>query len=367
MYQCDRIEKVKKLHRDSFDWNAEKIPFGIWVNDERKYKEIEYGETDFDKKLFERQMMILEDTVKIGSDLVPTIGVTNYGIAAVPSVMGAEIKQSSIDVDKVEEMGFWIKKLFNDVKDVNMFKMPDKENSFIKGFFEHLKYYRDNVPKGVYIVNSIDGPFSIAEILRGSDLFLDMYDHEDEVHKLLDVCTDIIISTEKRVRKILGLPEYISETPSYFGIWCPGLRFGADSLINLSEKMIRDFVIPYYKKIVDAFKCKSYIHFCTVKEPAGQQILDAFTECDEVAAISSQLGVDLFENNYDKIKGKLAVEAGYGEGIDREIEKHGSLKKLAEHLKNDYEGSTGLILYTTVSTIDKAKRMWDEWNEVMEK
>lgn len=35
------------------------------------------------------------------------------------------------------------------------------------------------------------GPFTLASHLRGSDLFMDMFDREEYVHSLLDYCTQV--------------------------------------------------------------------------------------------------------------------------------------------------------------------------------
>jgi len=367
MIKAQKIEEVKKAHMDSFNWKACRIPFGIWVNDKSKYNEISYDDPDFDKKLFERQMTIVEDTVKIGSDLIPVLGITNYGIAIVPSLFGAEMRGSSYDVDKIEEMGYWIKKKFINIEDVDNFHTPEIESEFLDGVIAHIEYYKENKPESVMLSNSLDGPFSIAEVLRGADLYYDIYDKPEYVHKLMDLCTDVIIRCEKKLRKVAGYCEEADEFPTYFGIWAPGLRFGDDSIINLSEEMIREFVIPYYKKIAKSFKCKVEIHFCSVNRPIGEQVLKAFVDCNEVVGISTQLGTELYGKYLGTIKDKLSIEAGYGDALKYHIDQYVDFKKWALNLKENLNGDSGLILYTTVNSLDDAKKLWSAWNEVWSK
>lgn len=362
IYQ-QQINEIKKIHIDSFNWKAHRIPFGIWVNDRKKYKEIKYDDPEFDKKLFERQMLILTDTMKLGSDLIPTLGITNYGIALIPSLFGSELKSSSFNVDRIEDMGYWIQKKFNNIEDINNFTIPEIESEFLEGVIRHIEYYKDNKPENVMITNSLDGPFSIAEILRGPDLYYDLYDKPEYVHMLLDLCTKVIIGCEKKLRYILGYSEEVNEFPTYFGIWAPGLRFGDDSIINLSEEMIREFVVPYYKKIAASFKCKMLVHFCSVNKPIGEQILKAFVDCDEVVAISSQLGAELYGKHLDIIKNKLSIEAGYGDALKYHTAHYGGFKKWAKNLKGNFDGKSGLILYTTVGSIDEGKRLVEDWEE----
>lgn len=360
------LDEIKKLHMDSFNWRAKRVPFGIWVNDTGKYKKISYEDADFDKRLFDRQMTIIEDTMKIGSDLIPVLGITNYGIATVPSLFGADIRSSSADADRIEEMGYWIQKIFNKIEETENFDIPSIESDFLDGVIRHIEYYRDNKPENVMISNSLDGPFSIAELLRGPDLYYDMYDKPEYVHKLLDLCTESIIRCEKKLRCIAGYSEVVDEFPSYFGIWAPGLRFGDDSIINLSKEMIREFVVPYYKKIAQSFRCKIEIHFCSVNKPIGEQVLKAFIDCEEVIGISSQLGTELCMKNLENIRNKLSIEAGYGDAIKYHVNQYGSFRKWVQNLKENFGGGSGLILYTTVGSAEEGKRLWEEWNEVWE-
>lgn len=193
MFDATLIEKTKERHRRAFAWESENVPLGIWVNDRRTRREISYNSADFHKLLFERQMTILEDTMALASDIVPVLGITNYGIGIVPSFFGARLRNSSSDVDKVEEMGSWVEKVFSDIEEVEGFPAPEIESGLFDGVIEHLEYYRDAVPRDVLISTSPDGPFSIAELLRGPDFYVDLYDRPDRARRLLDICTDAII------------------------------------------------------------------------------------------------------------------------------------------------------------------------------
>ncbi|MDO8685976.1 MAG: uroporphyrinogen decarboxylase family protein [Clostridiales bacterium] len=364
MVHNNTMEKIKKIHIDSFNWKAQNIPFGIWVNDTTKYKKIMYDDPDFDKKLFERQMTVLEDTMKVGSDLVPVLGITNYGIGLIPSLFGATLINSSCDADRTEEMGFWVEKIFNRIEDIDNFCIPEIKSELLDCVIRHIEYYRDNKPADIYLSNSLDGPFSIAELLRGPDLYLDIYDKPEYVHKLMDMCTDVIIRCEKKLRKIAGYCENVDEFPTYFGIWAPCLRFGDDSIINLSEEMIREFVIPYYKKIAKSFGCKIEIHFCSVNKPIGEQVLKGFLDCDGVVGISTQLGTILYEKYLENIRGKLSIEAGYGDALKYHINQYGGIKNWMLKLKESFRRESGLILYTTAGSIEEGKRLLEEWNTV---
>lgn len=364
MFDAALIRKTKERHRRAFAWESDNVPLGIWVNDGRKRKEISYNSPDFHKLLFERQMTILEDTMALASDIVPVLGITNYGVGIVPSFFGARLRNSSSDVDKVEEMGSWVEKVFSRIEEVEGYPPPAIRSSLFDDVIEHLEYYRDTVPSDVPISTSPDGPFSIAELLRGPDFYIDLYDRPVCARRLLDICTDAIIGCEKRMRKVLGYGETIDDFPTSFGMWFPGLRIGDDSLVNLSEAMIRDFVVPCYRKIAESLHCRIEIHFCTTTRPIGEQIIKAFLDCDEVSGISTQLGTIHFERHRSLLRERLSIESGYGDAIERHIKENGTFKNWARRLKTMCGQRTGLVLYATVGSMEQGKRLLDDWREV---
>jgi len=351
-------------HKDAYMWESEHIPLGVWINDVKKHNKISYNSTEFYKDLFDRQMEIVNDTVLFGSELVPVLGITNYGIAIVPSLFGAKITASSNDVDAVEEMGYWVHRIFDKIEDVEKYKLHFIESELFEKVCRHIEYYRDNAPKNYYISDSLDGPFSIAELLRGSAIYLDMYDKPHYVHKLMGLCTDMIIKCEDVLKTVAGYEKYNGDFPSYYGIWLPGLRLGDDSILNLSKDMIEEFVLPYYEKIALHFNCKLTVHFCTVGKPLGEQIIEAFIKPNYISGISTQLGTDLYEKYHDRIRNRLFIEAGYGDAFAYSINKHGSLRQFFNHIKNNISGSKGLILYTTAGSEKEAYNILKTWNEV---
>ena len=48
------------------------------------------------------------------------------------------------------------------------------------------------------------------------DLFLDIYDHPEQVKRLLDMCTEAIIACDRRIRD--ELPE-MKKIPGARGVW----------------------------------------------------------------------------------------------------------------------------------------------------
>lgn len=131
--------------------------------------------------------------------------------------------------------------------------------------------------------------------------------------------------------------------------------------INLSQDMLSEFVLPCYEKISESFGCPLLIHFCSVNRPIGKQIAYALKDSDAIAGISTQLGFELYEELAPELRGKLAIECGYGNGIPYAVEKYGGFRQFAGHIKSKRD--SGMILYTTVGSVEEAQRLWEIWSE----
>ncbi len=357
-----KINEIKARHLDSFNWKGKSsIPLGIWVNDKSKHKNITFGASDFHKRLFERQVTMLEDTISIGSDIVPVLGIKNYAVSIVPSIFGAKLISPGVDIDRIEDAGYWVEKLLVDIEDVEKLDSSKMQSELFLDLMKQLEYYKRNSPSWAEIAVMVIGPFSIAELLRGSDIYLDMYDNPEYVHRLLQICTDTLIRCVELFRETLGYSNNVKEACTPFGMWYPGLRFGDDSIINLSPELIKEFVIPYYDKIARAFNCSIEVHFCTMPASLGEQILDGLLDSQNIKGISTQLGTLHYEKNLMKIKNKLSVEAAYGHGLSYFSEKYGNFKNWASYIKMHFSNTSGLVLYTEVSSVEEGKRMLDEW------
>ena len=238
-------------------------------------------------------------------------------------------------------------------------------NRFWDNVTRHFQYYTENAPEGVFVSGSPEDPFDVAHILRGSELFFDIFDNPDEVHELMELSTQLVIETEKKLRTITGHYRNgkINECPSLDGLWLDGIRIAGDSLVMISEEMIREFVRPCYQKIAGFFGCRLYIHFCSVSPLAGEQILNAFLDSPDVIGLSTQYGLELFEKRYQDCKGKMMFDTCYEGAHDFYIEKHGSFENWARYLKNNFAESSGLIINIKVASKETGERLWDEWNK----
>lgn len=148
-------------------------------------------------------------------------------------------------------------------KDKFDFEIPDpfKDNLMAKVY----EYYKIMVEKAKNIMyagkivkvggpTGTDGPFTVAYLLRGPKIFIDMVEDPDFVDKLMNYVTDATIIRMKAWMDFLGV-KYPMDA-----MW-----FADDMIQALSVKQYKRFVLPYHKKILNVFstgKKPNFIHVC---------------------------------------------------------------------------------------------------------
>lgn len=131
-------------------------------------------------------------------------------------------------------------------EDVDRLKIPDRyyEREAAARYLRIYEQIRSEVGEGerVHLGVGIEGPVTTATLLRGQDFFVDLYDHPKAAHRLLRLVTESIIRFIKENRRVRGFPEEGGGT---------GIADDFSGLI--SPEMYAEFVVPYHRRIYDAF------------------------------------------------------------------------------------------------------------------
>lgn len=97
------------------------------------------------------------------------------------------------------------------------------------------------------------GPFTLATALRGGDFLTDLYEDPQYAHDLLDY---IVEGSVQRIRAHL----------QFFGLSIPEpeIFFADDSIQLISTKMLRQFVLPVYRKLIEGVGSPKHVkvHLC---------------------------------------------------------------------------------------------------------
>lgn len=136
-------------------------------------------------------------------------------------------------------------------------------------FYETLSKY-PALSQAVYIYHpDLQGPFDVAHLLWGPDIFLGFYDCPDLVHALLRLVTETYITWLTHWKAAVG------EGNAWTVHWNNWQRGGAmlrdDSAVMLSTAQYREFVQPYDQQVLDVFG--GCTHFCG----RGDQFVESMT------------------------------------------------------------------------------------------
>jgi len=160
-----------------------------------------------------------------------------YGMAAEPSVLGAKSKFWSDNTPSEYHM------LFN-IEDVD--RLPEYEveaDAFMALTLHRIRMQRQQVldTGEIFTMATARGPMCTAGFARNtSDFMIDLVEKPEHAHKLLDLCTRLIIDWLKAQVKAMG--------PTVGGI------FLLDDIVGfVNEDHYLEFCHPYLKRICDAF------------------------------------------------------------------------------------------------------------------
>lgn len=270
----EHLRKVESLHLDILGYKkVNRLPLTIIFPVDTTFTPYKYKESfeDPEKMLFNELLFSFSSiynsvTLK---DYFPLHIRSNHGIGIMPSVFGAESKILEDNmpwVDHLESM--------ESVKSIIKKGIPEFNSSLAGKVIETYKYFIDRLKeypkcfKGIHISQpDLQGPFDIAHLLIGSNIFYELYDNADVIHELLDVITQTYIKFRRHIARLL------TDEAGDDAVYVHGSIYGGKVVIkddtatvNLSQNMYDEFSKQYNEKILEAFRGGS-IHHCGLERP----------------------------------------------------------------------------------------------------
>jgi uroporphyrinogen decarboxylase len=226
-----------------------------------------YNEAFNDAK--SRAHWLIESYKRFGQDGLSV----NYRLDGIPVAFGAE---STYDPSGIPIVKDAILKDLADVGQLDLENLRFENDSNAQIAFEAVERIQDELQDEIFTGVGFMGPFTTAANLAGTTTVLkSMRKNPEGLHKLLDFAADATIEVGKKfVQNQIGI----------------GLAEPTASL--LSPKQFREFVIPYYKKVMEQWKewgsRGTGFHICgdTTK------LLETFTEMG-IRGISIDGSVDI--------------------------------------------------------------------------
>jgi len=203
------------------------------------------------KTAFKNQMEIGDDSVPYPSYAGFTV---DWGTGATAALF------SNGDVVFQEETSYSSRPIIKDWADLDDLVLScdnrwfDYELQFWRGV---LSEYEDTFP---LVTHNYRSPLDYANDYRGTNIFLDLYDHPEEVKRLVDMCTEAIITCDKRIRDELPEMRSIPGGAWGVGIPAPGMIFlNGDPVDLISNEQGEEFNTPYVERIIE-YSGSLYFH-----------------------------------------------------------------------------------------------------------
>lgn len=263
----DHAKEVEQLHLDAIHYNkVSRIPLTVEYPVDPQFKPLPFTEVFNDpEKMLYNELASLScgvwNSVRIQDDYPLQIR-PNYGVGMISSLFGAEIKVRDDVMPWVvhlEDEDAFRDAIARGIPDLNG-GLAGKMKEAYEVFAEWLRPY----PKCAQAIRmtqpDMQGPFDNLHLLRGGDIFYDLYDDPDMVHEALDVITETMIGFQKAIPQLndrAGDAYYIHKA-IYSGAAL--IKLDTETAM-ISEEMFEEFCKPYNKRVLEAVGGGS-IHFC---------------------------------------------------------------------------------------------------------
>jgi len=139
-------------------------------------------------------------------------------------------------------------------------------------FYSHAMADYPNLRRCVSIVlPDLQGPFDNAELLRGSEIYLDLYERPERVRKLMERTARAQVGFARHLKDLVS--ERFDEYTHQHATVMPGqILIRNDTPVNISAEMYREHVAPHDESVLSQMGGGG-IHFCGKGEHLIPEIL----------------------------------------------------------------------------------------------
>ncbi len=188
------------------------------------------------------------------SDAVPSIRV-NFGTGVALACVGLE---QAVYEDKMP----WLHDHLSKEQISNM--TPDDivpRGSFESGL-EYMRHFRDILGDdvAVYCMDT-QGPFDLAHLMHGDELFLALYDDPPFVHHLMELCLELGKRIHHWMKEINGEAANTLHHSNAVYAENMGIRVCEDTTVLISPEAMDEFALPYTRRLAQEFG-GAWIHYC---------------------------------------------------------------------------------------------------------
>ena len=191
-------------------------------------------------------------------DFVPSL-CPSLGVIAIASAFGAEVVWWEKDFPAVKPV------INNNPQQVYELKPPAITDGELGRILDYTRFFISETKGSLPIrLTDIQGPLDNASLIMGHNLLmLAMLSYPEEVHYLMRLVTDCMISFIKAQREIVRQAR-VEFVPAMFQPWLPdgeGISISNDDWVMISPEMHDQFHIPYLNELSEEFG-GIYLHSC---------------------------------------------------------------------------------------------------------
>jgi len=201
------------------------------------------------------------------SDTVPSIR-ANLGTGILPATLGLE--QEAFP-DKMP----WLKEHLTKAQIAKL--TPDDirpRGSFARGL-DMMRFFKqimgDSIP--VYVMDT-QGPFDLAHLLLGDELFVQLYDDPPFVHHLMELCLAMGVKAHRWMKDAVGEPLTAMHHGNALYTENFGIRICEDTTVMIGPEQMEEFALAYSRRLAREFG-GAYVHYCGYNEYLTDAILAA--------------------------------------------------------------------------------------------
>jgi uroporphyrinogen-III decarboxylase len=293
-------------------------------------------------KLLEHHRQEAREHVGIRDDYLPILP-TYLGTGVFPSAFGCPIHW-------FENADPWASPVIDtDASAVYTLKQPSVIDGLLGRVLDLTRFMANSAQVGAppdpsaplrVRVTDVQGPLDVAYLVwRSEDFMMALYEHPDEVHALMRLCTRLIIDFVREQRRLvheLGA-EFVPCHYPY--IWMPdgaGVAVSDDCAALLSPRQYAEFALPYLNELSEALG-GVFVHSCG----------DFTHNLPNLERVHGLRGIDFavaeqpFEPVAERFAGRCVLSVRLGLDKDRKFE---SIPAWVEHVVRAAPTPRGLYL-----------------------
>ena len=159
-----RFEEIAGLHENAFNWLPQgRIPLGVHVVNPEHAQGLSYSDWLNPEPFFDFQVKVLEDTLAVGSDLLPCVAINHLGEAVLSSMFGADQFLPDGASASLQDVGPTPLPVFSSIGETDGLALPSLDAGIMPQVRRMIRYYRERLPEWVHVVGPMpSGPFSMA-------------------------------------------------------------------------------------------------------------------------------------------------------------------------------------------------------------